>query len=124
MQYHRSLDWAKPVDITIDVIGNGFIMPGGNVAAIVDLDSSSSIWSNPDTPGPKRIDSAKEAAKAFAMAMLMPEPTTNWIGVNSFGNEKKDDDRLLSPQNNYNPLVEGKITNLVRGTNSQGFGIQ
>ena len=112
----------ETIDITIDVIGNGYNLPGGNVAAIVDLDSGSSIWSNKDVPGPKRVDSAKEAAKAFAIAMLTPEPTNNWIGVNSFGNERNDDDRLLSPQNNYDPLVEAKIRLLVRGTNSQGFG--
>jgi len=110
------------IDITIEVIGNGYNLQGGNVAAIVDLDSSSSIWSNPDVPGPKRVDSAKEAAKAFSMAMLLPWPTGNWIGVDSYGNEKKDDERLLAPQNIYNPLVEGKITNMIRGTNSQGFG--
>lgn len=98
----------ETIDITIDVIGNGYNLPGGNVAAIMDLDSGSSIWSNNDEPGPKRVDSAKEAAKAFAIAMLTPEPTNNWIGVNSFGNERTDDDRLLSPQNNYDPLVELK----------------
>ena len=114
----------ETIDITIDVIGNGYNLPGGNVAAIMDLDSGSSIWSNKDRDNPliNRVDAAKEAAHAFAIAMLTPEPTTNWIGVDSFGNEKKDDNRLLDPQNNYDPLVKEKIDNLVKGTNSQGFG--
>lgn len=112
------------IDVSIEVTGNGYYMNGGQgkVASLVDIDSSSTIWSNSNgTPGYKRIDSAKEAAKAFAAVLLTPPPTNNWIGLNSFGNEKKDDDRLLSPQTDFS-LVENKINNLVRGTNSQEFG--
>jgi len=105
----------ETIDITIDVEGNGFKMQGGNVAAIMDLDSSSGIWAT------GRMPDAKEAAKAFATAMLIPEPSGNWIGVNSFGNEKKDDHRLLEPQTVYT-VVDAKIDNLVKGTNSQAFG--
>jgi len=108
------------IDITIAVMGNGPNMNGGNVAAMLDIDSSSSMWQNKDTPGPKRMDSAKTAANAFTTELMTPSPSTNWIGVDSFGYNKKENPFLLSPQNNIG-LVQNKIANIVPGTSAQGM---
>ena len=116
----QKVNVSGTVDITIDVIGDGPGLQGGNVAAIMDIDSSSSMWSNNDIPGPKRMDSAKTAAHAFTTAMLTPEPTGNWIGLDSFGYNKKDNPPLLSPQTDYS-LVQNKIDLLKQGNNPQGM---
>jgi len=115
-----TVNLSGTVDITIDVIGDGPNMQGGNVAAMLDIDSSASMWHNSDTPGPYRMDSAKTAANAFTTALLTPAPTSNWIGVDSFGYTKKVNPFLLSPQNDIG-LVQNKIANIVEGSTSQGL---
>ncbi len=115
-----TVNLSSTVDITIDVIGDGPSLQGGNVAAMLDIDSSSSMWHNSDTPGPYRMDSAKTAANAFSTALLTPAPTSNWIGVDSFGYTKKVNPFLLSPQNDIS-LVQNKIDNIVEGSTSQGM---
>jgi len=126
----RNVKLNETFDITIDVIGEGYAMQGGNVAAMLDIDSSSSMWHNSDTPPSGytcedptkcvRMDSAKAAANAFTTELLTPSPSTNWIGVDSFGYTKKVNPLLLPPQNNI-VLVQNKIANIVEGSTSQGL---
>jgi hypothetical protein len=104
-------------DVTIKVNGDGYEMPGAAVTAILDMDCTSNIFQNNDVPGPKRIDSAKAAAKAFVDEMVEGQ---DYVGLISFGTEANNQFHL-PPQASMD-LVNLKIDNLTRGTNARDFG--
>lgn len=116
-------------DVTIEVSGNGYTMGGGGVTAMLDFDSSSSMWSNKDTPPAgwvcadpsqcKRMDSAKAAGYAFVESLLTP-PTNNWVGLDSFGYNKKVNPPLQCPQQSLT-VAQDKIDALLQGTTAQGM---
>jgi hypothetical protein len=107
----------ETLDVNIRVTGDGYAMGGAPVTAILDMDCTSNIFQNNDNPGPKRIDSAKAAAKVFVDEM---DSNKDWIGLTSFGTWKNDQVHL-PPQTSLD-LVKIKIDNLVKGTNAQEFG--
>jgi hypothetical protein len=104
-------------DVNIRVTGDGYAMGGAPVTAILDMDCTSNIFQNNDNPGPKRIDSAKAAAKVFVDEMVEGQ---DYIGLTSFGTWKNDQFHL-PPQASLE-LVKTKVDNLVKGTNAQEFG--
>jgi hypothetical protein len=106
-------------DVNIRVTGDGYAMGGVPVTALLDIDCTANMFSNPDQPPtyPNRIDSAKAAAAVFVDEMIEGQ---DYIGLTSFGTEKNDQFHL-SPQANLD-LVNTKIDNLVKGTNAQEFG--
>jgi len=106
-------------DVNIRVTGDGYAMGGAPVTALLDMDCTSNMFSNPDQPPtyPKRIDSAKAAAAVFVDEMIQGQ---DYIGLTSFGTEKNEKFHL-PPQANLD-LVNTKIDNLVKGTNAQEFG--
>jgi len=106
-------------DVNIKVTGDGYAMGGAPVTALLDLDCTSNMFSNPDQPPtyPKRIDSAKAAAAVFVSEMIQGQ---DYVGLTSFGTEKNEKFHL-PPQSNL-ALVNTKIDNLVKGTNAQEFG--
>ena len=120
----QKVNVSGTIDITIDVIGDGPILQGGNVAAMIDFDSSTAVWTNKDTPPLGypckdtkkcvRMDSAKGAADAFATALLLPSPSSNFIGVDAFG-YKKNMPPLLSPETDIT-LVKNKIAGVEQGS--------
>jgi hypothetical protein len=108
------------IDITIDVIGNGYNMKGGQVTAVIDMDCTSNIFSNKEDPpsSDHRIDSAKYAAGLFVDEM--ERNATSFIGLTSFGTDKND--QFHMPPVDTLPVIKTKIENLVKGTNAQDLG--
>jgi hypothetical protein len=102
-------------DVTINVTGDGYAMPGGEFTAILDQDCSASM-KNPDNNGHDRLWNAKEAAKSFV------DSTTqgSYIGLISYGTENNNQFHL-APQTDLD-LVKIRIGNLTQGTQSKDLG--
>ena len=115
----QSIKLNDTIDVTIDVIGNGYLMQGGQVTAIMDMDFSSNMFSNKDPPYSSRAESSKVAAYGFVDDML-GAGQSNYIGLNSFGGEVNDPFHL-PPQTNHT-LLDLKIAQLVKGNSAKDFG--
>ena len=102
-------------DVSINVTGDGYAMPGGGVTAILDQDCSASM-KNPDSNGYNRLWNSKEAAKVFVDTLGYG----SFIGLISYGDENNNQFHL-APQVDPD-LIKAKIDSLLQGTKSKYLG--
>jgi hypothetical protein len=103
-----NLKLNETVDITIDVTGNGYLMGGNSITAVLDQDTSASIYGSNKDPSEKYIDSIT-AAKAFVGTCVQGK---DYIGVTAYSDTS--DVINLAPTASLS-LVNLSLNNLKKG---------